>query len=210
MWLKTVYLVGLFQSNLVDKVTDDFLALDIGSSYGYFSSLLKFEYPTSCHVLVDFPEHLTLAHYYLGRLFPDAKIAGIGEASTIDMLNNSMIKSYDFVLVPIQFFDRLNNELSFDVVTNFVSLGEMTKKWFNAYLKSKAFTSSKYFFTTNRVDSSITYENQITILDYPIWDNDKKIHFSVYPLETVAAQRKFFLFNDKIARPPIFEYIGRI
>ena len=210
MWLKTVYLVGVLQSKLVEKFDDDFLALDIGSSYGYFSSLLKLEYPRSCHVLVDFPEHLILAHYYLGSLFPDAKIAGIGDVSTLDILNNDTIRNYDFVLVPIQSFDILNNDCSFDLVTNFVSLGEMTKKWFDNYLKSKVFTSSKYFFTTNRVESSTTYGNQITILDYPIWDNDKKIHFSVYPLETLGAQRKFFLFNDKTARAPIFEYIGRI
>jgi hypothetical protein len=196
---------------LSSRLGESFVGLDIGSSYGIFSSLLKREYPESHHVLVDFPEQLILAYYFLSSCFPEARIAGINEVSHEENLSKPFIEKYDFVLVPSSIYQRLAAE-SADLVTNFASFGEMKREWLNFYLESPAFLSAKYLFTANRVQSYPTYDTDLTIVDYPIWNPQKRLHFATCPafFGYYWYRRRRLFFNDRQAYPPYFEYIGEI
>ena len=210
-WTRHVYLLGLLNRVLADKLGDEFVALDIGSSYGIFSDLVKQEHPRSHHVLVDFPEQLILAYYFLGIIFPEARIAGVKELQGQQELTRDFFNQYDFCLLPWPMYEQIAAG-SIDLVTNFVSLGEMSRKFFDYYLNAPAFQTAGYFFTANRIVSLPDYETDLTIRDYPIWEPGKMLHFGVSPIYSNIYRypRKRMFFNERVAYPPSFEYIGQI
>ena len=210
-WFKHICFVGLLNKVLGDRLPVDLVGLDIGSSYGIFASLLKKEYPNSRHILVDFPEQLILAKYFLAACFPEARIAGVKEVSNQGAVSRDFVENYDFVLVPSSLYDRIGSG-SADLVTNFASFGEMTRNWYEYYAKSPAFQTASYLFTVNRVQSYPTYDTDVTILDYPIWDPKKRLHFGVSPAFSGYYRylRRRLFFSDKRGYPTYFEYIGEI
>lgn len=206
-WTKHIYSLGLFQEKLKTRLAPDFTLLDIGSSYGIFSYLLKKEYPASHHILLDFPEQLVLAHYFLGISFPGVKIASFRELAGHERIDRGILKQYDFILLPWYRYKALAAG-SVDIVANFASLGEMKREWFDYYLKSEPFLSTKYFFTHNRFQSAPTYDTDLTILDYPLGDF-KKLHFGVCPFCLYDYKRKnLFLYEKFYYSSPYFEFIG--
>lgn len=210
-WFKHICFVGLLNKVLGSRLANEFIGLDIGSSYGIFASLVKREYPKSRHILVDFPEQLILAKYFLASCFPEARIAGVKEVSKHESLSRNFIEDYDFVLVPSSLYDRLTSS-SADLVTNFASFGEMTRYWYEYYTKSPAFQTASYLFTVNRIQSYPTYDTDVTILDYPVWDPEKRLHFGISPAFSGYYRylRRHLFFSDKRGYPPYFEYIGEL
>jgi hypothetical protein len=192
---------------LKDKLNERFNAIDIGSSYGIFSYLLKNECPYCSSILLDFPEQLILAYYYLGMSFPQARIAGYKEIAGLARIDRDFLNTYDFILVPWFFYKKIASE-SIDLATNFASLGEMKREWFDYYVKSEPFLSTKYFFTANRFQSAPTYDTDLTILDYPLADF-RKLHFSVSPIFSHTYARKLLFFYEKVYfSSQYFEFIG--
>ena len=208
-WYTHIHYVSLLNRVLGSRLNAaPFVALDIGSSYGIFSYLLKSEYPRSPCVLVDFPEQLLLAYYFLGKSLPSARIAGVRELSGLTEITQKDIEQYDFVLVPCPWYRRIQPG-SIDLITNFMSLAEMSREWFDYYVHSPVFTGAKYFYTENRFQSAPTYESDLTILDYPVWDPGKRLHFSICPVATHMNRSKWFFFYQKDLFPSqVFEYIG--
>jgi putative sugar O-methyltransferase len=210
-WFKHIYLLGLMDRILRPKLEPSFVTLDVGSSYGIFSSLVKQEWPGSHHVLVDFPEQLLLAYYFLNATFPNAKIAGSAEVLKKRTISRAFIEDHDFTLIPISQYPKIEVG-GVDLITNFASFGETDRKWFDYYLNAKLFASASYFFVANRVQSYPHYDTDITIQDYPVWDRSKTLHFGVSPAFGGYSQyrRKNLFFNERVAYPPYFEYIGKI
>lgn len=210
-WTRHIYLLGLMNRVLADRLGDEFVALDIGSSYGIFSNLVKQEYPQSHHILVDFPEQLILAYYFLGTIFPEARIAGVKELQGQEELTRDFFRQFDFCLLPWPLYQRIAAG-GIDLVTNFVSLGEMSRKFFDYYLNAPPFRTAGYFFTANRVVSLPDYETDLTIRDYPIWEPGKMLHFGISPIYSNIYRypRRYMFFNERVAYPPHFEYIGQI
>jgi putative sugar O-methyltransferase len=206
-WLKHIYSLGLLKRTLEQQLSGDFIALDIGSSYGIFTYLLKKEFP-GCHcVLLDFPEQLILAHYYLGLSYPKAKIATYEEIRNKDKIDKEFFSEYDFVLIPWFFYKKISAN-SIDLVTNFASFGEMKREWFEFYIKNEPFLSAKYFFTENRFQSAPTYDTDLTIMDYPLKDF-KKLHFAICQIFSHTYLRKLLFFNQKsYFSSQYFEFIG--
>lgn len=211
LWTRHIYFAGLLDRVLANQLNQEFVALDIGSSYGLFSSLVKQEHAKSHHVLVDFPGQLILAYYFLSTYLPEARIAGANEIKTHTELSSEFFQQYDFVLLPLPYYQQISLG-SIDLISNFVSLAEMSRNWFEYYTDAPVFKSAKYFFTVNRVQSFPIYDNDLTILDYPIWDADKKLHFGLSPVTSRinTYSRRGLFFNERSPRPPTFEYIGMI
>ena len=204
-WFKHAYFLGLLNQVLGAKLKKNFVTMDIGSSFGIFSYFVKREYPESHHVLVDFPEQLLLARYFLGSCFPGARIAGIKEVSEQGQLSRDFVESHDFVLVPCTYYRQIASG-SIDLVTNFTSLGEMSRKWFDEYLNAPPFQTAKYFFTSNSMA-----ENGITVLDYPVLDPEKRLYFGSCPVYSTSFYRVKRIFYRKIlVRNPYFDYIGEV
>jgi len=211
-WTRHVYFLGLMSSILRDRLRTDFVVLDIGSSYGIFSSLVKKEYPASHHVLVDLPEQLILARYFLGSCFPEARIAGVNELLQEPAITKDLVLNYDFVLVPVSLFERLSAH-SVDLVTNFGSFSEMTRAYFDLYMRSDVFRSSRYFYTINRIEAyPKEVGTDVSILDFPITDSQKRLHFGICPIFSVnfLFRRRLLFFTSYSDPPPYFEYIGQI
>ena len=97
---------------------------------------------------------------------------------------------------------------SIDLITNFASLGEMNRNWFDYYLKAEPFLSVKYCFMVNRIQSYPTYDNDLTIMDYPLNDF-KKIHFGVWPIPPYIYKKVLMFFSEKdLFSSQYFEFIG--
>lgn len=210
-WLKHVYFLGLLKRVVGDQLPRGAAFVDIGSSYGIFSSLVQQELPGSHHILVDFAEQLLLARYFLQSYLPNARIAGIQEIGEAPSISRALVEAYDFLLVPCPLFRRLEGGCA-DVVTNFASLGEMPREWFDTYLRSEVFRQATFFLTANRIQSRPTFDTDLTILDYPIWDPAKRLHFAISPLFSSPHRyvRRHLVFYDRFSSHPYFEYLGRV
>ena len=208
-WLKHIWSLGLIRDVLGAQIQEDFVGLDIGSSYGIFSGLVKHEWPRSHHVLVDFPQQLFLARYFLGCWHPDARIAGAREVLEQPTLTRDWVEQYDFVLVPCTRYGSLAGG-SVDLVSNFASFGEMTRKWFETYVYSDPVEAARYLFLINRVESAPTYDTDLTVLDYPIWGTRRRLHFAVsqpFSRPLIRSRHRVF-FSGSEPSHPYFEYIG--
>jgi hypothetical protein len=206
-WTKHIRFLSVMKGILEKKLEPDFTTLDIGSSYGIFSYLVKNNFPSSHCVLLDFPEQLALAHYYLGMSFPNARIASYAEIIKRGCLDRSILREYDFVLIPWFLYKKISAG-SLDVITNFASLGEMKREWFDYYLKSEPFLSTKYFFAVNRFQSAPTYDTDLTILDYPLNDFNA-MHFTISPIFSHTYIGKNVFDYEKVAfSSQYFEFIG--
>lgn len=210
-WARHVYFLGLLQKILGNELGEAPVVADIGSSYGIFSSLVKQELPRSHQILVDLPEQLILAHYFLGCCFPQARIASPEMLAQTPSISRDVVEQHDFLLIPPPLFPRLAPHCA-DLVTNFASFGEMSRQYFEMYLRSAFFLSSRYLFTINRIAAvPAMYDNDTTILDYPIWDRQKKLHFGLCPIYSVdfLFTGCFIFFCSTGVPQPHFEYIGR-
>jgi putative sugar O-methyltransferase len=210
-WAKHVYSLGLMNRVLGQRLDPEFVGLDIGSSYGIYPNLLKSEYPGSHQILADFPEQLILAYYFLGTCFPDARIAGIRELQSQETLTREFFLNFDFCLVPIPLYENIAGG-AVDLVTNFASLQEMSRESFDTYLNAPAFQTAKYFFTQNRIQPFPDYDTDVTVRDYPVWESGKMLHFAISPVLSngYRYERRNLFFNERVTRPPSFEYIGLI
>lgn len=206
-WNRHIYLLGLFKQTLEARLGADFTCMDIGSSYGVFSSLVKKECPKSRHVLVDFFEQLVLAHYFLGMEFPGARIATLKDIYNLNSIDAEFIKKHDFILVPVEYYKKVAPQ-TVDLVSNFFSFGEMSKEAFDYYQKSEPFLSARYFFTVNGFYSQPVYDNNISILDYSLNDFEK-LHFDISPLVRERYKRVLIFFCKFWPHTSqCFEFIG--
>lgn len=181
--------------------------LDIGGGYGIFLYLLKKEFFNSKLTLVEFPEQLLLAYYFLRSNFPDAKINSLEEVYSTSIIDRKFLERFDFNLIPIECYTKLQSD-TFDLVSNFYSLGEMSNEWFDIYRNSAAFISAPYFLSINRVFSRPTYSTDIDILRYRL-DDYQTIHHepSLYETYYTEALLKFF-YRRKQYTSQFFEFIG--
>jgi len=206
-YLRHIYFISVFKKYLIDKLPTNPIIMDIGGSYGLFQRFVKKEITNSHNILVEIPGQLILAQYYLQKEFPESKIADLNVLSNVDKIDESFIRKYDFVLLPTTMYDKLEID-NIDVVTNFVSLSEMSKKWFDAYLSSNPFRLAKFFFTVNRYDSFPTYSNGITIYDYPL-HKYKKVTFKTLPILKYYFIPLLILFTKKVRfSSELFQFIG--
>jgi len=204
LYIQQIEKLSIFNDNIKDKINNNFISCDIGSNSGIYSMLLKKEYHDVSLVLIDFPEQLLYAHYYLKHMFNDPKIATFSDIKNLKIIDRSFIERYDFVLVPSYIAHRIK---SVDVVTNFASLGEMTREWFDYYIKSDFFKNAKFFFHQNRIHKDYGYGYSITILDYPHADFET-ILFEVSPLfQFIFSTNKIFVKKDH--HQPLFNFVGK-
>ena len=207
-YIRHIYLLGLLKKYLSNELNGDSTFLDIGSSYGIFSSLVKQEISTSRHILVDMSGQLILAHYYLSQLFPGKKIAGFKEVYEAKEIDRDFIKRFDFILIPTSMFDKLVGN-TIDVVTNFISLSEMSREWFDAYINSDVFKTAKFLYTVNRYDAYPTYQNDITILDYPLREYET-IYMRTCPFLKYYYKGKNMFWYKPVRYPSeFFQFIGK-
>jgi putative sugar O-methyltransferase len=205
------FLRHLRTTNLVEKHIDlkkDAIIVDIGGGYGQFLTMLNSKNPFASKILVDFPEQLLIASYYIRKTYPDAKINMIKDCYEDNFCIKKMVTKNDFLLIPTDKVFLLN-ELKVDLVCNFSSLGEMSKENFLSYMTSPLIKNTKYFFTINRLDSFPTYSNNISILDYDL-KRFKTIHHDTSPIwDYYFSSFSPFLIRKHAFKSRNFEFIGK-
>lgn len=207
-YLRHIYFYNILDKEIGRELSNEFTALDIGSSYGVFSGLIKAIKPKTRHILVDLEGQILLAEYYLASKFPDARIANAKDILENGVIDSEFVSKFDFVLVPVELYGLING-LSVDLVTNFLSLGEMSREWFSNYIESSVFKSARFLYTVNRYDSAPTYSNGLTILDYPLHKYSvvrmKNCKFFTAYIEQIY----IFFYKLKPHSSGIFEFIGK-
>ncbi|MEO4044426.1 putative sugar O-methyltransferase [Hoeflea sp. CAU 1731] len=181
-WIKHIHHLGMVNRVLGSRLPQGFALLDIGSSYGIFSYLMFREYPGSHHILVDLPNQLIFAHYYLRSCFPEARIAGPAELQKYGSITRDVVENYDFILLPTDIYEKLAAD-SVDLVTSFACLGELKRIYFDSYVKSPPFRTARYLYTANPVDKLAGMRDaEVCVLDYPILDAAKRLFFGISPV----------------------------
>jgi putative sugar O-methyltransferase len=211
-WYRHVHALGVFADALAPRLPDPFVGLDIGSSYGIFPSLLHQERPGSRWILVDFPESLLLARYFLSLCHPQARIGGVEDLAAGAPIGREQVERFDFLLLPPDLYPSLVGG-SADLVTSFACLGEVTRPWFERYLDAPVFRDAQWFFTINPVVGGPIFATDVSILDYPIWDPKKRLHFAVSPAyfhPYAQPQRRWLVSFRMKPFTPFFEWAGRI
>lgn len=211
-WMRHIWLLNLY--NKFVKKKNIKTILDIGSNYGALPYLLKKNDKKLRFVLIDFPEALSTAKYFLKKELPDVKIASFDDLKDIKKINKELLENFDFILLPCFWIKKLESNL-IDLTINIASFNEMNRYWLNKYLNSEVFKTSKYIFLFNRfVRPAIEKEETpIDILDLKL-DSYKKIYFDVSRLyKWDYTKRSYFLgipFRyEKKVQEPVYEFIGK-
>ncbi len=210
-WARHVYCLGLINEVLGDRLDAKSCVLEFGGCYGALANLARQDHPGWHYVCVDLPEFLIVAHYFLGASFPQTRIAGPAELLDQPVIGRELVESFDFILLPPALFPRLAPQ-AIDLLVSVGSLGEMSHESFDAYVHSELYRSAGYQFMINRVAARpAVYQNEITLLDYPIGDRERCLHFGICPMYAVDFLFESGLFSYTRAVPdPHFEYVGRI
>ncbi len=124
---------------------------EIGAGYGGLARVLKSYINNSCHIILDLPETLVYASYFIAYNFPDKKVAYLSDI--IDRLDsfNELIDEYDFILIP-PWVSRYIPDSSIDLVIDTYSLGEMSKSYVKYYLEhiDRTLKVGGYFYSINK------------------------------------------------------------
>jgi hypothetical protein len=156
--------------------------VDVGSYYGGLQGLIRKYHPESRLVLVDFHHQLCRSFIYLSHLFPNAK--HIMPDHLAEYENPMAIPEGAIMYVPASEYGRIADQ-TVDLVTNFFSLGEMKREFFNIYMTSRLFRESRKVFLVNRFVSAPffekTYDSDVSMLDYIAPERNKE-YFDVFPI----------------------------
>jgi putative sugar O-methyltransferase len=206
-WLRYIYLLKRILD--LDVLCTGATWVDVGSYYGGLQSLV-FKYRPECTcVMVDFHHQLCRSYLYLKQLFPTANHLFPNAAR--DYLDNPVPGEGSFVYLPVRDFTAIS-ENSADLVTNFFSLGEMRREFFNHYFQSRLFQKARYQFLVNRFVSSPyfepTYDSDITVADY-LGSSRKIEYFDVFPMHHFL-QIKRELFGRNISRNTSSSYFEMV
>ncbi len=182
---------------------------DIGGGYGSFARMIHTKFKKVKIILIDLPEQLLLAKYYLSCNFPKSRVSNFEEIYKSNIIDKKILDKYEIILVPNTEYEKINLDFKKNIIINLNSFGEIDANSFNDYLKSKIVTKSKYLFSVNRLDSFPTYDNNTTFLDYK-FERYKKIHSAISPVWDIYFIKKFYLFTKKkYFSSRILEFIGK-
>lgn len=179
-WLRYIYILNRILKD--EMLPDNGTWVDIGSYYGGVQGLVRKYKPQSKIVMVDFNHQLCRSYIYLSKLYPNSK--HVLPDSAVKYENLESIDEGSFVYIPVSLYRHIDND-QVDLVSNFFSLGEMNRIFFNEYFNSNLLLNSKKNYLVNRMVSSPffekTYDSDISILDY-IKDNRKVDYFDIFPM----------------------------
>lgn len=171
---------GYYLSRIMEhtkfKHQESFVACEIGAGYGGFARLVKSWYPRATFIMLDLPETLLLASFYIASNFPQARIGTISDFSQDTVFDAQKIKSYDFILLPWWYIERLMPS-TVDSYFNFFSMQEMTKEFVDYYIKNieRTCVAGGYFYFENRFFNPKRYGG-VAFKDYPFDNSWNVVH----------------------------------
>ena len=209
-WLHNIHYIHLIKEYLREILNqEDSLIIDIGGGYGILGYMLSKINFKGTYVLVEFPEQLIAAQYFLKSSLQNKNVSSLEFLyKNLENLNEKIIKDFDFFLCPCDQYNKLKIS-SVDLVTNFFSFGEMGEKNFKNYFDSEILKDTKYIFFINRFYSHNEYSNNISILNYNL-SNFKKLFFDIHKFEDTYIKQMFRYFGkEERTNSQFFEIIGK-
>lgn len=222
-WLRYIFFIKLYEDHIKTKLKKKkhLFFIDIGGAYGAFSELLKRKQPNSTNIIIDFPNQLTLAYYYL-KSFKKKYSVGTMFDIKKNIIDENSIKNFDFFLLPSINYKNLKIK-KVDLITNFFSFGEMKTSEMQSYFKSDVYKKTNFIFLSNRIFSnpnkalnekkeykrnSTYYDTTTTINDYNL-NLYKKIYFDKNPVYPYLIRNKKIFFYEKLnISSDYFDFIG--
>lgn len=190
-WLRYIYLLKrILDQNLL---ADGGVWLDVGSFYGGLQGLVRKYNPEARIIMVDFHHQLCRSFIYLSQLFPNATHIMPDQLS--EYADFKLIPKGAIMYVPASEYERVANQ-RVNLATNFVSFGEMRRKFLDIYMTSRLFKESQKVFLVNRIVSAPffekTYDTDVSVLDY-LSTNRKIEYFDIFPMHHyMSVKRKLF------------------
>jgi len=175
-WLRYIYLASRIKNQ--NLISNGKVWVDIGSFYGGLQQILYRYFPEARIIMVDFQHQLLRSYLYLNYSYPNAQ----------HILNPDLSEKFElpgfYYLHPDKIFEYRN--LKVDLLSNFFSIGELSRITALNYINSKLWREAKAIYSVNRFISSPfydkTYDTDLTIIDY-LADNSRKIRYlDVFPI----------------------------
>lgn len=137
---------------------EDLVVCELGGGYANLPRILKQVHNSRSftYVILDLPQMLPVAAYFLKANCPDSRI-GLWDELRDGPLSRSELRKYDFVLLPNWDIERLPDG-SVDAVINTASLAEMDRDIVENYLGQIRRITARggHFYTVNR-DRGVEY-----------------------------------------------------
>tara|TARA_Y100000022_G_C13257347_1_gene380389 strand:+ start:1840 stop:2919 length:1080 start_codon:yes stop_codon:yes gene_type:complete len=207
-YIRHCYYINLFENFISPKLKRErYFLFDIGGGYGIFDNfILKLDKKIK-PIIVDFPEQLFTASYYLKMNNPDIKINNISECMNTKVISKEYLDNFDACLIPAEKFQNIKVNENI-IITNFNSFGEISIKVLNEYQNSYAFSNLDFIFTHNRLDAFPTYEDKVSIFDYKL-ERYNCILKEMSPIHDYVYQKKGLFSLKKVPfGSRCFTYIG--
>jgi len=128
------------------------IIMDVGGGYGNLLRFFANYYTNGTFVLIDLPEVITFAAYFLSECFPKKKI---GTELDIKEINDSVFEQFDFVLLTTTRLKDFKDN-SIDIVTSTTSIGEMTTATQKTVYSNIERISKGYFYSNNRGEGGVS------------------------------------------------------
>jgi hypothetical protein len=119
--------------------------LEIGAGHGNLARIMRLFYPELTYYIVDVADSLYCSYIFLASHFPDRRLLFV---TNEDQLQESA--DHDFVFVPAEMATGLRGK-TIDLVMNTCSLGEMSQKTVDGYMRFiNDDATVRYFYSVNR------------------------------------------------------------
>lgn len=193
-YLRYIYISSQIRKyNLLSEEKSQ-IHLDIGNFYGGLQALLKQYYPKTTFISVELPHQLFRSYLFHSEVYPETeKIVGLKQFSSYMRITN---RKAAFVYLLPQDFDEIGELCEIDLMSNYLSFGEMSNDNFNRYLGSRTIECAKKFHFVNRFISNPrfdpTFEAEIKFPDYLIPGTRTKF-LDVFPMHHYAITKRRLL-----------------
>ena len=145
---------------------DNPVVCDIGSgSGGQCYKILSNSVRDITCILLDIPEVLVIASYFLIAALPEKRILLYGEGGR-DHLDSGKLEQYDIILMPNFMLPELASE-SVDLFFNACSFSEMDSETVREYIRQIERICTKYFMHINHTAKFVWYENGKKVVNMP-------------------------------------------
>ena len=137
----------------------------IGDGHGILSALLHEQYPNTKIFLIDLGATLFFQAYHLGKKYPEARHALVGEAGSA---------AADFVYCPAEQAEQFPL-VKIDLAINIASMQEMTKDVIDQYFTMLRERKTGLFYCCNRLEKKLPDGQVIRFMDYPWTKEDQHL-----------------------------------
>ena len=154
-------------NNFIKKKNRPIIA-DLGAGYGKLAYYILKDRKEFCFIDFDLPEVLSLATFYLMKIWPNKKTLLYGEKN----FTNNDLNNYDLIFLPSFEIEKLKNN-SVDLFVNKNSLGEMMPNTSKKLVENICRTTKTFFHINHETERNFFEDGSKSLLnkEYPVPSN---------------------------------------